>query len=154
MIRFCGRNVSLEPADSQDITTLLKAWSQGDRVALDRLTVRLYDELRRMARRYIQKERAGQTLQATALINEVYLRLVDFQHLEWQHRAQFFALSAQVMRHVLIDAARARRAHKRGGGAIQVSLDEALDVSPENNESFRIDLPGGIGAEPLSCIAE
>ena len=138
MIRFCGRNVSLEPADSQDITTLLKAWSQGDRVALDRLTVRLYDELRRMARRYMQKERAGQTLQATALINEVYLRLVDFQHLEWQHRAQFFALSAQVMRHVLIDAARARRAHKRGGGAIQVSLDEALDVSPENNESFLV----------------
>ena len=92
MIRFCGRNVSLEPADSQDITKLLKAWSQGDRVALDRLTVRLYDELRRMARRYMQRERAGQTLQATALINEVYLRLVDFQHLEWQHRAQFFAL--------------------------------------------------------------
>jgi len=138
VIRFCGRNVSLEPADSQDITTLLKAWSQGDRVALDRLTVRLYDELRRMARRYMQRERAGQTLQATALINEVYLRLVDFQHLEWQHRAQFFALSAQVMRLVLVDAARARRAHKRGGGAIQVSLDEALDVSPENNESFLV----------------
>jgi RNA polymerase sigma factor (TIGR02999 family) len=84
----------------------------------------------------MQRERAGQTLQATALINEVYLRLVDFQRLEWQQRAQFFALSAQIMRHILVDAARARRAHKRGGGAIQVSLDEALNVSPENDESF------------------
>jgi RNA polymerase sigma factor (TIGR02999 family) len=82
------------------------------------------------------KERAGQTLQATALINEVYLRLVDFQRLELEHRAQFLALSAQVMRHVLVDAARARRAHKRGGGAIQVSLDETLGVSPGNDESF------------------
>jgi RNA polymerase sigma factor (TIGR02999 family) len=126
----------VEPVESTDVTTLLQAWGRGDRAALDRLTERLYDELRRMAKRYMQQERAGQTLQATALINEVYLRLVDFQRLEWQQRAQFFALSAQIMRHILVDAARARRAHKRGGGAIQVSLDEALNVSPENDESF------------------
>ena len=126
----------MEPAESTDVTALLQAWGGGDRAALGRLTERLYDELRRMAKRYMRKERAGQTLQATALINEVYLRLVDFQRIEWQQRAQFFALSAQIMRHVLVDAARARRAHKRGGGAIQVSLDEALNVSPEDHESF------------------
>ena len=128
----------MEPAKSTDVTILLQAWGRGDRAALDRLTERLYDELRRMAKRFMQKERSGHTLQTTALINEVYLRLVDFQRLEWQQRAQFFALSAQIMRHILVDAARARRAHKRGGGAIQVSLDEALEVSPENDESFLV----------------
>jgi RNA polymerase sigma factor (TIGR02999 family) len=128
----------VEPAKSTDVTILLQAWGRGDRAALDRLTERLYDELRRMAKRFMQKERSGHTLQTTALINEVYLRLVDFQRLEWQQRAQFFALSAQIMRHILVDAARARRAHKRGGGAIQVSLDEALEVSPENDESFLV----------------
>jgi len=126
----------MEPAESQDITTLLKAWSEGDRAALDRLTGRLYPELRRMARRHMREERAGQTLETAALIHEVYLRLVDLKGLEFQHRAQFFAFSAQIMRHILVDAARARRAHKRGGGAFKVSLDQALDVSQESDESL------------------
>src|SRR6266481_1272775 len=91
-----------------EVTALLKAWSSGDQVALDRLTTAVYDELRRIARRYMRNERAGRTLQTTALVNEVYLRLVDVKNIDWQQRAQFFAIAAQMMRRILVDGARAR----------------------------------------------
>src|SRR5271157_2250580 len=100
---------------SAEITGLLRAWSGGDQTALDRLAAKVYDELRRMARHFMRNERAGNTLQTTALVNEVYLRLVDVKNVDWQQRAQFFAISAQMMRNILVDAARARGAHKRGG---------------------------------------
>jgi RNA polymerase sigma factor (TIGR02999 family) len=110
---------------------LLKAWSGGDQAALDRLTSLVYVELQRIARRYMRHEGAGNTLQTTALVNEVYLRLVDVKNVEWQHRAQFFAISAQIMRNILVDAARARGSHKRGGGAVEVNLDDMAILSPE-----------------------
>jgi RNA polymerase sigma factor (TIGR02999 family) len=118
---------------SGEITTLLKAWSGGDPAALERLAERVYPELRRMARRYMRNERPGNTLQATALVNEVYLRLVDVTHVEWRERAQFFAMAAQMMRRILVDAARARRSLKRGGVAVKANLDEAalLSTAPD-----------------------
>ena len=93
---------------SKEVTGLLKAWSSGDQTALERLASVVYKELHRMARRYMKNERPGNTLQTTALVNEVYLRLVDIKNVDWQHRAQFFAISAQMMRRILVDAARAR----------------------------------------------
>ena len=116
---------------SQDVTELLLEWQRGDREALDRLTPLVYDELRRIAHRYVQRERAGHTLETTALVNEAYLRLVGQQKIEWQNRAHFFAVTARVMRHVLIDHARQRRYAKRGGEAHQVALDEAATLSDE-----------------------
>jgi RNA polymerase sigma factor (TIGR02999 family) len=126
----------MDAPGSAEITGLLKAWNGGDRAALDRLTPVIYEELRRMARRYMRNERAGNTLQATALVNEVYLRLIDVKNVEWQHRAQFFAISAQMMRRILVDAARARGSHKRGGGAEKVNVDEVAVLSPEPEESI------------------
>jgi RNA polymerase sigma factor (TIGR02999 family) len=114
-----------------EVTELLKAWRNGDEAALDRLTVLVHAELHRMARRYMRNERPGITLQATALLNEVYLRLVDVQDIDWQRRAQFFGLSAQLMRRILVDAARARGAEKRAGGALRVNMEDALVLSPE-----------------------
>lgn len=119
-----------------EITSLLKAWTGGDRAALDRLVPVVYEELRRMARRYTRNERAGNTLQTSALVNEVYLRLVDVKNVDWQHRAQFFAISAQMMRRILVDAARARGSRKRGGGMGKVDVDEVAIVSPEPEESI------------------
>ena len=121
---------------SVEITGLLKAWSGGDQAALDQLAGHVYDELRHMARRYMRNERAGNTLQATALVNEVYLRLADVKSIDWQQRAQFFAVAAQMMRRILVDAARARGSHKRGGGAIKVNVDEAPLLSPERDSSL------------------
>src|SRR5713101_5410214 len=97
-----------------EVTGLLRAWGDGDQAALDRLAAKVYHELHRMARRYMRNERAGNTLQTTALVNEVYLRLVDVKNVDWQHRAQFFAISAQMMRRILVDAARARGSRKIG----------------------------------------
>ena len=120
------------PAPSpQEVTQLLLAWGQGDRSALDQLTPLVYDELRRLARRYMRRESPGHTLQTTALVNEAYLRLVDQRNVKWQNRAHFFGVSAQLMRRILVDFARARHNLKRGGKARQVSLDEALVVSEE-----------------------
>jgi len=102
-------------APSTEITGLLKAWSSGDQAALTRLAERLYPELRLMARRYMKNERQAITLQTTALVHEVYLRLVDVTKVEWHQRAQFFAVAAQMMRRILVDAARARGSRKRGG---------------------------------------
>ncbi len=114
----------------QQVTELLHDWRNGDRQALDELMPLVYEELRRIAHRYMRRERPGQSMQTTALVNEAYLRLVGSAPAEWQDRAHFFAISATVMRHLLVDRARARQYEKRGGGARQVSLDEAAVVSP------------------------
>jgi RNA polymerase sigma-70 factor (ECF subfamily) len=115
----------------QDVTELLLEWQQGDKCALDKLTPLVYDELRRIAHRYVQRERDGHTLQTTALVNEAYVRLVGGQRIEWQNRAHFFAVTAQVMRHILIDHARRRQYAKHGGEAQRVSFDDASVMSPE-----------------------
>src|SRR6266581_4867880 len=99
-------------ASSPEITNLLKAWSGGDPAALERLAEQVYPELRRMARQHMKNERPGNSLQATALVHEVYLRLIDAAKVEWRERAQFFAMAAQMMRHILVDAAHARAAQK------------------------------------------
>jgi RNA polymerase sigma-70 factor, ECF subfamily len=114
---------------SQEVTELLLAWNSGDEAALEQLMPLVYDELHRLAHRYLGGERAGHMLQTTALVNEAYLRLIDASRVQWQNRAHFFAVSAQLMRRVLVDFARARQYQKRGGGAQQVSLEEALVVS-------------------------
>jgi RNA polymerase sigma factor (TIGR02999 family) len=114
-----------------EITELLRAWSDGDQVAQDRLAALVYKELHGMARRYMKNERPGITLQTTALVNEAYLRLVDVKNVDWQRRAQFFALSAQIMRRILVDAARARKAGKRGGGAVRINLDDPSVLSSQ-----------------------
>lgn len=119
--------------DSAEVTNLLKAWSSGDPAALDRLAERVYDELHIMARRFMKRERQENSLQATALVNEVYLRLVDVGNVEWRQRAQFFAMAAQMMRRILVDAARVKCARKRGSRAIHVNLDDTavLAVEPD-----------------------
>jgi len=117
----------------QEVTQLLLAWNQGDETALEKLIPLVYDELRRLAHHYMGGERAGHTLQTTALVNEAYLRLIDSSQVRWQSRAHFFAVSAQLMRRILVDFARSRHYFKRGGGAHQVSLDEALVVSQERS---------------------
>jgi RNA polymerase sigma factor (TIGR02999 family) len=113
----------------QDVTQLLLAWSQGEQTALQKLTPLVYRELHRLARRYMGRERPDHTLQTTALVNEAYLRLVDCSRVRWQNRAHFLAISAQLMRRVLVDMARSRHYQKREGEAQKVSLDEALEVS-------------------------
>src|SRR5947199_5617032 len=118
-------------ASSHDVTQLLKAWSAGDEAALEKLVPLVYGELHRAARHYMAGERPEHTLQTTALINEAYLRLVDFQHISWQNRAQFFGICAQLMRRILVDFARSRHSRKRGGEAFRLPLDETLIVSSE-----------------------
>ena len=120
----------------EEVTQLLAAWGKGDKSALDRLLPLVHAELRRIARRQMSQERDGHTLQATALVNEAYLRLAGQQGFEWQNRAHFFAVCAQVMRHVLIDHARAHARDKRGGGAVHVSLDEAAALAGQPAEHF------------------
>jgi RNA polymerase sigma factor (TIGR02999 family) len=120
-----------EPA-VDDISALLRAWSGGDQSALERLTPIVYDQLHSLARRYLKRERPGHSLQATALVNEAYMRLVDQERMQWQNRAQFFAVSAQLMRRILVDHAR-RHNLKRGGGVLHVSLDEAAVVGGDQS---------------------
>jgi RNA polymerase sigma-70 factor (ECF subfamily) len=116
---------------SHEVTHLLQAWCAGQETALDQLMPLVYEELHRAARRYMALENSGNTLQTTALINEVYLRLVDFPDVTWQNRAHFFAVCAKLMRRILIDLARSRRAQKRGGGAPEIEFNEALFASEE-----------------------
>lgn len=111
-----------------DVTQMLIAWSAGDRQALEKLAPILEPELHRLASRYLAGERAGHILQTTALVNEAYLRLIDWKHVGWQDRAQFFAAASQMMRHILVDYARARSREKRGGNTIYVSLSEAAEM--------------------------
>jgi RNA polymerase sigma factor (TIGR02999 family) len=119
-----------------EITNLLRAWGSGDEAALTRLAEHVYPELRLMARRYMKNEAQGNTLQATALVHEVYLRLVDVTNVEWEARAQFFAIAAQMMRRVLVDAARRRGARRRDGIPLKVNLDESALLSPESDRSI------------------
>ena len=116
---------------SQEITQLLLAWNQGDEQALNRLMPLVHGELHRLAHRYMAGERPGHPLQTTALVHEAYLRLIDSSRVRWQNRAHFFAVSAQLMRRILVDVARARAQLKRGGDVIQVSLDEAMEIPRE-----------------------
>ena len=116
---------------SQEITQLLLAWNAGEEQALDRLMPLVQKELHQLAHRYMARERLGHPLQTSALVNEAYLRLIDSSRVRWQNRAHFFAVSAQLMRRILVDVARARKKLKRGGDAIHVSLDEAMSVSSE-----------------------
>jgi RNA polymerase sigma factor (TIGR02999 family) len=119
-----------------DITYLLKAWGAGDRAALDELSNRVYEELHLMAHRHRRDERPGHSLQTTALVHEVYMRLVDVTKVEWQQRAQFFAMAATMMRRILVDAARARAREKRGGGIVHVNIDETAIVAREPDQSI------------------
>ena len=111
-----------------EITRLLKDWSTGDRQALERLTPLIYDELRRLAARYLRLERPGHTLQSTALVHEAFLKLIDQSSVQWQNRAHFFGIAAQMIRRILVDYARARHADKRGAEAQKLTLDEAIAV--------------------------
>ena len=121
------------------ITTLLRAWRQGDEAAFARLTPMVYDELRRRARRYLRAERPDHTLRPTALVHEAYLRLVNLDGVDWHDRTHFFALAARQMRRILVDAARARRYQKRGGAAPNVTFDEALAGSERHPDLVALD---------------
>lgn len=136
------------PRQEHEITQLLAEWREGNQEALDELYPLVYDELHRLARRYMSRERKGHTLQTTALINEAYVRLVDQRSVQWANRSHFFAISAQIMRRILIDHARRHAYAKRGGGARQVSLDEtATVVDNDLSEFLRLD-------EALKSLAE
>jgi RNA polymerase sigma-70 factor, ECF subfamily len=123
-----------EPS-STDVSQLLRAWSDGDRCALDRLTPIVYEELRYLARHYMRGERAGHSLQTTALVNEAYMRLVDYKRMQWQNRAHFFAVSAQLMRRILVEHARSQNL-KRGGGVPHVSLEQAAVIGRNGGEDL------------------
>jgi len=123
----------MDEALGHEITQLLQAWRQGDERALEKLTPQVYRELHLAAKRCMARERDGHTLQTTALINELYLRLSNLKLIDWQNRAHFFALCARQMRRILTDQARARQSHKRGGGVEPVLFDEALMVAPETS---------------------
>jgi RNA polymerase sigma-70 factor (ECF subfamily) len=136
------------PRQEHEITQLLAQWRDGNQAALDELYPLVYDELHRLARRYMSRERKGHTLQTTALINEAYVRLVDQRNVQWANRSHFFAISAQIMRRILIDHARRQAYAKRGGGARQVSLEEtATVVHGDLSEFLRLD-------EALKSLAE
>jgi RNA polymerase sigma factor (TIGR02999 family) len=120
-------------AEPREVTQLLLAWNGGDESALERLVPLVYDELRRLARRQLARERPDHTLQTTDLINEAYLKLVDIRNVRWQNRTHFFALCARLMRRILVDFARSRRYAKRGGGVRPISLDQSQAISPTNS---------------------
>ena len=120
----------------QEVSGLLLAWSEGKEAAFEKLVPLVYAELRRVAHRYMGRERPGHSLQTTALVNEAYLRLIDARRVRWQNRAHFFAVSAQLMRRILVDFARSRQYLKRGGGAQKVSFDEGLVVSNEQGQDL------------------
>jgi RNA polymerase sigma factor (TIGR02999 family) len=137
-----------QPPRQHEITELLAEWRDGNQSALDELYPLVYNELHRLARRYMSRERKGHTLQTTAHINEAYVRLVDQKNVQWANRSHFFAISAQIMRRILIDHARRHAYAKRGGGAQQVSLEEAAAVTPDQGrELLQLD-------EALKSLAE
>ena len=126
----------MESRQAMDTIGLLQAWSSGDRAALNQLTPRVYDQLRRLAGHYMQNESPARTIQATALVHEAYLRLVDVTKVDLRHRAQFFAITARIMRNILLDNARARAAAKRGGQQARVNLDEIPDLSYQGGRNL------------------
>src|SRR5689334_14673885 len=121
--------------DTKEISTLLRAWSDGDQSAIKGLTPIVYKELRRLAHRYMQREHIGHTLQTTALVNEAYMRLVDYKRMAWQNRAHFFAVSAQVMRRILVDHARSHNV-KRGAGVQHVALDDGAVLTRDRSNDL------------------
>jgi len=123
-------------SSSHTVTQLLRAWRQGDAAALDQLVPVVYQKLRRLARHYMAGQRPGHTLQATALVNEAYMRLIDCEQVNWKDRAHFFAISAQMMRRVLVEFARSRQYQKRGAGARKTSLDEGVIASPQRGQDL------------------
>jgi RNA polymerase sigma-70 factor, ECF subfamily len=135
---FFRRIMKLRPVNSEgpETTQLLQAWAKGDQHALEALTPRVYRELRRVAGHFMQGEREGRTLQATALVHEVYLRLIDVKNVDLEGRAHFFAICAQLMRRILLDAARRRTTSKRGGNLDRVDLQDALDLSPKKDRQL------------------
>jgi RNA polymerase sigma-70 factor (ECF subfamily) len=144
------KNVMDAPSVSQQrVTDLLVQWSRGDAVALAELTPLVYEELHRVAHRYLSGQRANHTLQTTALVNEAYLRLADQTNPRWQNRAHFFAVAARAMRQILVSYARSQRSQKRGGGALKVDLDEVALVSPEESKQI-VDLHEAL--EQLSTL--
>ncbi len=164
-----------EVAATHEVTRLLVAWGQGERAALDALIPLVYRELRRLAHRYMAGERSGHTLQSTALVNEAYVRLVDCSRVRWQDRTHFFAVSAQLMRRILVDFARSRHYQKRGAGARPVmldenrhpgrqkntdlvALDEALDklaaVDPRKSKVVELKFFGGLTVEEIAEIVQ
>ncbi len=124
------------PASSVEISRLLRAWGDGDRAALDQLTPLVYAELHRIAHRYMRRQPPGQTLQTSALVNEAYLRLLDVEGMRWEDRTHFFAVSARIMRRILVDSARAHLADKRGGRFEHVYLDESVDACAHGSEDL------------------
>jgi RNA polymerase sigma-70 factor, ECF subfamily len=128
-----GRMVETGP--EPEVSALLRAWSDGDQGALDKLTPIVYDELHRLARHYMRREHSGHSLQTTALVNEAYLRLVDYKRMRWENRAHFFAVSAQLMRRILVDHAR-RHNQKRGAGVQHVPLEDTAVIGPGNGENL------------------
>jgi RNA polymerase sigma factor (TIGR02999 family) len=137
---------------SPDVTQLLLAWSNGDKRALEQLMPIVYRELRRLAKRYMEQERPGHTLQATALVNEAYLRLADVNRMRWQNRAHFFAVSAQMMRRILVEYARRRDSQKRGDGAPMVEFDKALAVFQGKSHADLVAIDDALNA--LSSVNE
>ncbi len=133
MVRLGHRSMTPQP---KEVTQLLQQTARGDREALDQLLPLVYKELRQIADRYLKRERADHTLQATALVHEAYLRLVDQRETEWQNRAHFFGVAAQMMRRILVDYARASQTAKRGSGSVKVSLDDVLEISEEQMGSM------------------
>jgi RNA polymerase sigma-70 factor (ECF subfamily) len=129
----------MDTPDRRDVTKLLVDWGNGDRAALDELTPLVYEELRRMARRYMRREGPGHTLQPSALVNEAFMRLVDQRDVRWQNRAHFLGVAAQLMRRVLIDRARSRARAKRGGGTVRVSVSEAVTVAQQASDMLALD---------------
>lgn len=138
----------MQAQSSKEITALLIAWSEGDDTALDRLAPLIQSELHRLARHYMSRERPGHLLQTSALVNEAYLRLIDWKNVRWQNRAHFFGVAAQMMRRILVDFARERQYLKHGGGTLRVSLDEAASfVAQRNTDLVALD-------DALTALAE
>jgi RNA polymerase sigma-70 factor, ECF subfamily len=129
-------NGTMDTPPRPEVTALLKAWGSGDLQALDRLMPQVYAELRRMSNRYMKEERPGHTLQVTALVHDVYLKLVDLDSVDWKDRAHFYGVCAQMMRRILVDSARARRSGKRGGPTPLISLDNAPDVGASKDREL------------------
>ena len=142
------------PGESAEITGLLQAWGRGDSTALDRLTPLVYEQLRRMARSYMRNERLGHTLQATALVNEAFLRLVDTRSVDWTDRVHFFAVCARVMRRILVDAARSRAAIKRGGHADRVEHATAINLDQLPNPASEMSAQVCALDEALDMLAQ
>lgn len=134
----------MEPTPANDVTQLLVQWSNGDAAAFEKLVPLVYDELRRLAGRYLRRERSDHTLQSTSLVHEAYMRLVDQKNVRWQNRAHFFGVAAQLIRRILVDHARAHQAAKRGGGAFKLTLDEAL-ATPEGKDINLVALDEALG---------